>query len=117
MKLTELRPRWITPANWHGPFLAYGIEFDCPTCGHRLAVHFLPWINPDRLPTEGDFAYGQLKWQRTGDTFETLSLQPSIDFGAAGCWHGHITNGELTTAVPHGPRKPAAIDSAMKETK
>jgi hypothetical protein len=33
-------------------------------------------------------------WQRTGDTFENLTLSPSLDFSARGEWHGSITNGE-----------------------
>ncbi len=34
-------------------------------------------------------------WQRTGETFETLTLSPSVDASRAGCWHGFITNGEV----------------------
>ena len=101
MRLTELHPRWTTPANWHGPFLAFGIEFDCPVCKKRLSVAFLPWINPGNLPQEGDFAFAQLKWQRRGDTFETITLEPSINFEQARCWHGHIANGEVITSTPH----------------
>ena len=33
------------------------------------------------------------EWTRTGDTFETLSLHPSVDASAAGHWHGFITDG------------------------
>jgi hypothetical protein len=33
-------------------------------------------------------------WQRAGETFETLTLSPSVDASAAGCWHGFVTNGE-----------------------
>jgi hypothetical protein len=32
-------------------------------------------------------------WQRTGETFETLTLTPSVDCSAWGHWHGFITNG------------------------
>ncbi len=38
-------------------------------------------------------------WKRgSGDTFETLTLTPSIDANVdiAGHWHGFITNGEVT---------------------
>ncbi len=38
-------------------------------------------------------------WQRTGETFDTLTLTPSIhsrkEKGGCG-WHGFITNGEVT---------------------
>jgi len=36
-------------------------------------------------------------WTRTGDTFETLTLRPSI-LRMDGCrWHGFVTNGEVET--------------------
>ena len=34
-------------------------------------------------------------WTRSGDDFETLSVQPSIDASASGHWHGFITNGNI----------------------
>jgi len=34
-------------------------------------------------------------WQRTGETFEDMTLSPSIDASNSGHWHGHITNGEV----------------------
>jgi uncharacterized protein DUF6527 len=34
-------------------------------------------------------------WTRTGDTFEMLTLSPSVDASKAGCWHGFVTNGEV----------------------
>ncbi len=35
-------------------------------------------------------------WTRVaGDTFETLSLSPSVDASRAGCWHGFVTNGDV----------------------
>jgi len=39
-------------------------------------------------------------WTRTGDTFETLSLTPSIDTRSthAGGWHGCIRRGEIEAA-------------------
>jgi hypothetical protein len=39
-------------------------------------------------------------WVISGDqdmhTFENVTLTPSIDASAFGCWHGFITNGEIT---------------------
>jgi hypothetical protein len=32
-------------------------------------------------------------WQRTGNTFETLTLTPSID--ASPDWHGYVTSGQI----------------------
>lgn len=73
---------------------------DCP-CGkcdehHQLHV---PFANPI---DGGPGLHGEKGWQRTGDTFETLTLKPSILRSRAlgGCgWHGYITNGEVTGQV------------------
>jgi hypothetical protein len=37
-----------------------------------------------------------------GDTFETLSLFPSINVEDEGHWHGFISNGEVTGGGPCG---------------
>ena len=117
MKLTELNPRWVSINRWDSPDGTQhyapgdtpkrigGISFDCPThtkhcptCGnltpqsHRLVVWF---NNPtDGLPPEHSAEH---RWTRSGDTFETLSLTPSINAQMADptCWHGFITNGEI----------------------
>ena len=68
-----------------------GISFDCPCgCGDRT---YTPFENPlDGGPSR---AGGHPAWQRTGDTFETLTLKPSI-LRTLGCkWHGYLTNGEF----------------------
>lgn len=36
-----------------------------------------------------------IHWQRHGDTFEAMTLMPSVDASASGHWHGFITNGEI----------------------
>lgn len=104
MRLVDLNPRWGIDADLvvdgevrhfegrHG----MAVSFDCP-CGcrgtereTRLAVWF---ENPiDGLPKTDDATRW---WARTGDTFETLTLTPSIDVSHRGHWHGHITNGEI----------------------
>lgn len=68
-----------------------GIVFDCP-CGCSEIVG-LPFRNPlDGGPVHSP---NQASWQRTGDTFETLTLTPSI-LRMGGCgWHGFLTNGEF----------------------
>lgn len=100
MQLTELNPRWCMDADIviggvnrhyeerHG----MAITFDCPHCRkERLGVWF---ANPiDGLPPTDDAAH---LWQRSGETFETLSLSPSVDASAHGHWHGFITNGVVT---------------------
>jgi hypothetical protein len=58
------------------------LVFDCPCgqCGGRV-----------RVPVADEKVEG--KWKTTG-IFPNLTLDPSIN---AGCWHGNITNGEVTT--------------------
>ncbi len=107
MKLTDLNPRWVgaggpgiynpdmTPAKErHG----VGILFDCP-CRNHLDPHpdcDILFENPldGGPPVEG----GGPKWKREGDTFETLTLTPSILRSGACKWHGFIRNGEIVNA-------------------
>lgn len=103
MKLTDLNPRWVAAENRHG----MGIAFSCPHCKEiRLAVFFAnpidggaAWTGKAHLAeTHGleDHHVGVILWQRTGETFETISLTPSIDTSHFGHWHGYVTNGEIT---------------------
>ena len=69
-----------------------GIGFDCPCgkCGERA---FIPFRNPvhgdDPIETENH------TWERIGETFENMTLKPSIQ-RMGGCrWHGFLTNGVL----------------------
>lgn len=77
-----------------------GLSFNCP-CGNHEEEHrcFILFRNPlDGGPSVVEGATPS--WQREGDTFETLSTQPSILRNPArgGCgWHGYITNGEILT--------------------
>lgn len=77
-RLTERDPRWVVNVGASG---GRGVGFNCPEadggCGGR---HVIPF---DR-------------WKATGDTFETLTLDPSIKCGGACRWHGHIVNGAFT---------------------
>lgn len=103
MRLIDLNPEW-DGVGGEGVFETAtgspiprrdrtGVSLDCPCgCEHRLHV---PFANPvdGRGPTWP--GYG---WEREGDTFETLTLKPSIQRERpARCWHGFITNGEIIT--------------------
>lgn len=106
MKLLDLNPRFFAEAGRHGQ----GLSFDCPHCGlTRLGVAFanpidggspldvksvnvkLRHVHEERLY---DVPPGFL-WKREGDTFETMSLSPSVDASASGHWHGFLKNGEI----------------------
>lgn len=106
MKIIDLNPKWIG-AGGEGIFdkdgnpvperHGVGIAFDCP-CG--CGTHgYVPFSNP---LDGGPPCHGRSDdaWQRTGDTFETLTLTPSIQRADPdGCrWHGFFTNGEVITA-------------------
>jgi len=115
MKLIELNPQFIG-AGGEGIFNAdgtkaierngIGIIFDCPCgCKDRIFVA----IDPP-MDCKGPWDNDRHSWKRTGDTFENLTLTPSIlrvksytdkngvvyNFNNCG-WHGFITNGEVIT--------------------
>lgn len=102
MKLVDLNPRFIgsggegvtsadgSPAPER---TGVGVILDCPCgCGHDL---YVPFANPLDGGAALEARHG---WQRTGETFETLTVKPSIHRVGNSCgWHGWITNGEVTT--------------------
>lgn len=90
-----------------------GLAFDCPhgeACPKSAMGgddpelrawyrrHYVDFANP---LDGGPSVRAEHAWQRTGETFDTLTLTPSIhsvaDKGGCG-WHGFITNGEVTGA-------------------
>lgn len=108
MRLTELAPRFLG-AGGYGVTNADGspvskregvmLTFVCPKCGPDGARHghVACYLNPamDGAP----YKRGSPCWNRTGDTFETLTLSPSIlvkpDNGRGCGWHGFVENGEV----------------------
>ena len=91
MRLAILNPHWTTTTEGRQ---GMGIMFDCPHCwSQKLGVWFANPLDggipagPECAPTP--------RWHREGDTFETLTLSPSVDASAVGHWHGFITNGEI----------------------
>jgi len=86
-----------------------GVSFLCPcaTCtakrtGNSDEDWYLRVFVGFSNPLDGGPAYDPrpgAQWARTGDTFETLTLRPSIlrtpPFGCG--WHGFVTNGEVTS--------------------
>lgn len=100
MRLTALNPRWIGDAGARVgmTFDAPGVERTNPLIGYRVCVFFDPPIG-DAKPYAGAH-------RRTGDTFETISISPSILTTCADpdnpekphwSWHGFVTNGEVST--------------------
>jgi hypothetical protein len=100
MRLTELNPRWIA-AKRHSKYL-YGLTFDVPVPGAaaegvRAAVYFEPAINDGPEPDADEVDVGP-RWHRTGVSFETLTLDPSIRIDGPFPWHGFVRNGEIVNA-------------------
>lgn len=108
MKLTDLSPHWISLGPDKSGDDHLGITFRCPHCpvGERgettyLGVWFAQPVDPNHHPDIDWPTYmlvhpTQHFWQRTGETFDTLTLTPSVDASAHGHWHGFITNGDVT---------------------
>jgi hypothetical protein len=101
MKLTDLNPSFFDsggPGVYHAdgtpvPLrLGVGLIFDCPCskCGHHIGIDF---NNP--LDGGPPLEPRRSRWQRTGDTLQTLTVSPSI-LRHGGCgWHGWIRDGEV----------------------
>lgn len=102
MRLKDLSPRWLA----YGGNARAGLAFLCPCCRATwLSCGFVAMkISDQSIAVEdamddGDalpivpFRQG-FAWKRAGDTFETMTVTPSIDASASGHWHGFITNGE-----------------------
>lgn len=87
VKLTELEPTWWGRDGRHG----LGITFLCPHCRkQKISVAF---INP----LDGGSTYPDDKpfWTREGESFETLTIKPSINASKIGHWHGFIRGGDI----------------------
>lgn len=93
MKLTDLDPGWFTTDSQR---TGMGLTFRCPCkvdCEQYLGVWFQNPIDggqpaaPEILPAP--------RWHRVGETFETLTLTPSIDVSSSGHWHGFIKDGQI----------------------
>lgn len=97
MRLTELKPKWVTLNGWASEYPFYvGVSFLCPTDRERrLAVHFWPPIDPKGLlGTMFTLPYNGGHRRTAGETFDTLTLTPSV--GLDPFWHGHISDGAVT---------------------
>jgi hypothetical protein len=100
--LVDLNPKWIVRDDGH----RCGIRFDCPE-GHRECWHTIPFTPSLEGTAVASWYSSGAQWQRTGDTFETLTLtlSPSIrrepvyasrDAAlAAGCLPEHIEDTHL----------------------
>ncbi len=111
MRLTDLDPRWFAEAGRKGQ----GMTFLCPHCQTcRLAVTFAnpadagephPIHKYDVLAASLEQNHSEAErrdivppgflWERKGDDFGMLTIEPSVDASRSGHWHGYIRNGEI----------------------
>lgn len=102
MRLVDLDPVFLGNGG-EGVFLAdgspaprregVGLACNCP-CGCERGL-YVPFANP----LDGGPPLEPRGWERKGDTFETLTLTPSIlRVGSDSCgWHGFITDGAVVS--------------------
>ena len=103
MRLDDCFPRWIHPDIF---------AFLCPHCGTTfLTCKRVPMRTSDQMKfiTEhfGELAQEfdvvpckrEMAWTfENPESFDTISVTPSLDASAAGHWHGRIINGEVSNA-------------------
>lgn len=78
-RLVDCYPRWVT--GWYAGHARHdvpcGVHFDCPE-GHAGCSHVIPFTPALDGVARASWQQNGAIWQRTGDTFETLTLSPSI---------------------------------------
>lgn len=85
MKLADLDAKFVAEGGTRT-----GVSFRCPRC--RTDRVYVPTADP----------HGRANWSATGDTIDTLTLSPSVDFthvrddGARCNWHGWVREGAVT---------------------
>ena len=101
MKLTDLDP-WCYGYGGEGVSnadgsaipeqIGVGIAFDCPCgkCGEKVSLGFKNPIDGSKQVNND-----RASWQRKGNTFENLTLTPSIQRMGKCRWHGYLTDGEF----------------------
>ena len=110
MRLVDLNPQWLSSggagvSDQEGNPVPrrdkVAIKFDCP-CGSDECKK--PWkrvcLTLSNPPDGGPPVSSKMEhsWEMSGDSFENLTLKPSIQ-RVGGCeWHGWVTKGEVITA-------------------
>lgn len=110
LRLSELKPRWYVLSD----NVRHGFTFECPHCHALLLSQYKETksvdMNIERIGVAFHHSgYEAMEdtiihvlspstnhiWGMTGDSFENLTLTPSVDASAIGHWHGRIVNGEI----------------------
>ncbi len=99
MRLVDLNPKWlgVPPApDGTGERRGVRMAFDCPARSHDGVPCHARWSGYVANPLDGGppkAPPGTPAWTRIGESFEALTLTPSVDW--LGHWHGNITAGEI----------------------
>jgi hypothetical protein len=113
-KLKNLNPKWLGVER---PNSGEGLSFDCPVCenekSHSIVIYF---ENPLDGGPCADWVKKGPHWQRAGDEFARLSVQPSIKYP---CFHGWLEIGRVfsikespiivVAMMPGGRQQPMAL--------
>lgn len=94
-RLVELNPSWISALERIG----VGIRFDNPRGVGTVRVLFSnPLDGGPPLPNDEHYPSNNagVRWLRLGETFDQLTVRPSIKEDDDGGWHGRVTAGEVT---------------------
>lgn len=77
-RLVDCNPRWVSGRyTGHDADYTNGVHFDCPE-GHEGCSHAIPFTPALDSSPSSSWQTNGAQWQRVGDTFETLTLSPSI---------------------------------------
>lgn len=95
MRLADLAPKWVVDKAGR----KVGVNFLCPCCrgGEDGSYAGVMFANPIG---GGEALDGCRGWQREGETFETLTVSPSILVHPREGhveWHGWLRNGEMVS--------------------
>jgi len=110
IRLIDLSPAWIDYQDRHGLGVAYNcILSHCdwrlwtlfknpldggpawPGNSRSLILEVFPGERSQKWPGYKIVGCGTCRWERSGETFETLTLSPSVN--AHECGHKTLTNG------------------------
>lgn len=103
MRLTELDPKWLVKDGKR-----IGFTFRSPTnpqwrqsCFENPPPQREQWelFEDDDVQGCNPAAHWTVNGGIDSATFETMTVQPSLDGSAGGLWHGHITNGEIVGGI------------------
>jgi hypothetical protein len=74
---------------------AQGIEFLCPCCYEankgNVGTHLVIVWFKDKVPVDAEPGPG--RWTPSGNSFDNLTLAPSIQLRGGCNWHGFVQNG------------------------